>query len=138
MDTNWINGCAGADAADPWPPDTADGTIEGRGRRWTSTCPIGNPQQPRPALAYRERDPGRLQLRVLLGPAEGICDVIVDEHDEAILVRVYVCCDEEEERAFAEPGSHSSCPVTAHLERPLGDRPVIDVDGGQLPLYQPE
>jgi hypothetical protein len=42
---------------------------------WLPACPIGLPQNARECLGYREREPGRLQLRVPMLHNEGVCDV---------------------------------------------------------------
>jgi hypothetical protein len=38
-------------------------------------------RRPRTCFRYREREPGRLQLRVILRPGENVCDVLVEEND---------------------------------------------------------
>ena len=53
---------------------------------------MGSPQRPATLVGYREREPGRLQLRaVLRAGTEGICDAIVEEDDETVRVRVLLC-----------------------------------------------
>jgi hypothetical protein len=106
--------------------------------KWAPKCPIGNPQRVGDLLGYREREPGRLQLRVAVAPAtDGVCDVIVRETDDAVQVRVLLCfedCDESwDSRASMD------CPVHVYLDEPLGNRTVIDVDSHRpLPLYAPQ
>ena len=97
--------------------------------------PDGRPSVPRKILAYREREPGRLQLRVPLRGDEGVCDVVVDEDEKTVRVRALVCYDEED-----GPGSHErvNCPVHVYLDRPLQGRQVVDVQtGAALPLFVP-
>jgi hypothetical protein len=50
-------------------------------------------------------------------------------------VRVLACYDENEERREAE---YMNCPIHVYLDKPLGDRAVIDVDSErELPLFIP-
>jgi hypothetical protein len=63
--------------------------------RWSSPCPDGRPQRAAICLGHREREPGRLQLRVALCGGEGVCDVIVEEDEDAVRVRLLVCYDED-------------------------------------------
>jgi hypothetical protein len=103
--------------------------------KWAPKCPIGNPQRVGRCLAYREREPGRLQLRVLLlSSTEGICEAIVDEDEDSVKVRVILCYEEGND---ADP-EYIDCPVHVYLEKPLNGRDVIDVDNERaLPLYVP-
>jgi hypothetical protein len=99
-------------------------------------CPIGLPQRPVACLAYREREPGRLQLRVVVSTDEGICDAVVEEGDDRVYVRVVMCYDVDEARP---DDSVLDCPVHVYLEQPLGDRTVIDaLTGKVLPLFVPD
>jgi hypothetical protein len=52
--------------------------------RWTSPCPEGQPQRVGICLGHREREPGRLQLRVALCGGEGVCDVIIEEDEDTV------------------------------------------------------
>jgi hypothetical protein len=120
-------------------PDSPYGVDEkpaGWLEKWAPDCPIGNPQRVRTCVGYREREPGRLQLRVPLAGTEGLCEVIVEEHEEKILVRVLVCHEEDEER---EPGpEYVDCPVHVYLDEPLNGRVVIDEETGEaLALFVP-
>ena len=100
-----------------------------------SPCPIGLPQRQVLCLAYREREPGRLQLRVEMSLDEGICDAIAEECDDRVFVRVMMCYDPNEPR---EDDTLMNCPVHVYLEQPLGDRKVIDAaTGDELPLHVP-
>jgi len=62
---------------------------------WFDTPPAcldGNPQRLCHPLGFRERNPSELELGVLLGGHDrGVCQVIVDEHDAEVHVRVLVC-----------------------------------------------
>jgi hypothetical protein len=88
-------------------------------------------------LAFRERNVCELELRVPLGIGEnGACQVIVEESDDKVLVRVLVCYDEE---ADVAPREYVNCPVRTWLDRPLENRTVVDVGSNEaLPLYSPE
>jgi hypothetical protein len=66
-----------------------------------------------------------------------VCDVIVDERDDEIYVRVLVCQDHDDDRPRRQR-DYMDCPVRTWLERPLGGRAVIDVDSDEeLPLFIP-
>ncbi len=104
--------------------------------KWAPTCPIGNPQRVRTCVGYREREPGRLQLRVPLTRTEGVCEVIVEESDERILVRVLVCYEEDED--YDPRPEYVGCPVHVYLDQPLNDRAVIDQETEEaLPPFVP-
>lgn len=104
--------------------------------KWAPPCPDGNPRRLRRARGFRERNLGELELRVVLGgDGVGVCQVIVEEHDDEVYVRVLIHYDE-----YGGPASldYTDCPVRVWLDRPLGERAVIDVDSDEeLPLYTP-
>jgi hypothetical protein len=104
--------------------------------KWAPKCPIGNPQYVRECLGYREREPGRLQLRVPLRSGEGVCEAIVDEHEDAVHVRVLVCFEEDGDDELHR--EYINCPVHVYLDGPLNGRAVIDVETDEaLPLFVP-
>jgi hypothetical protein len=107
------------------------------GRRWAPPCPDGKPQRLRRALGFRERSVSELELRVALGGDDGgVCQVVVEEHEEEVYVRVFVCGDLE--RSASGPHEYTDCPVRVWLDEPLGERAVIDVDSDEeLPLFIP-
>lgn len=81
--------------------------------KWAPPCPNGNPQRLRAAVAFRERNVRELELRVPLARGEnGACQVILEESDDTVLVRVLVCVDEASGRLPAAsrvrelPGPH--------------------------------
>lgn len=123
---------------DPAPEEWYDEAHADWCETWEPRCPIGNPQRPATLVGYREREPGRLQLRVVLrAGTEGVCDVIAEEDDEAVRVRVLLCW--EDAIAHIHDRDYMDCPVHVYLDRPLGDRTVIDVDDEQaLPLFVPD
>jgi hypothetical protein len=68
----------------------------------------------------------------------GACQVVVDEREDEVHVRVLVCYEDHEDD---RPLASRECivwPVRVWLKRPLGDRAVIDVDSDEeLDLYKP-
>lgn len=106
--------------------------------KWAPRCPDGRPQRLRHALAHRERSLCELELRVPLGRDEGgVCQLVVDEREDEVYVRVLVCVRRKSDSVIG-PREYVDCPVRVWLERPLGERIVIDVDTGQeLPLRIP-
>jgi hypothetical protein len=106
--------------------------------KWAPRCPDGNPQRVRRAIAFRERNVCELELRVPLAFDEnGACQVIFEESDDTVLVRVLVCFDPERE-VFPRPQEFVDCPVRVWLDRPLATRTVVDVGSNEaLPLHSP-
>jgi hypothetical protein len=106
--------------------------------QWTSPCPDSYPQRVAVCLGYRERDPGRLQLRVALGGCDnGVCDAIVEENEDTVRVRLLVCYDEDR---FDESKDreYMNCPIHVYLNEPLAGRTVIDVETDEpVPLFVP-
>jgi hypothetical protein len=110
--------------------------------KWAPPCPRGNPVRVRRALGFRERSVGELELRVALGGNDnGVCDVIVDERDDEVHVRVLVCysfAEDDDDEPSQLRREYTDCPVRVWLEKPLGTRAVIDVDSDEeLPLFTP-
>jgi hypothetical protein len=107
--------------------------------KWAPPCPWGNLQMVRHALGFRERNLCELELRVPPGGDDGgVCTVVVDEFDDEVHVRVVICRDPDDEEAAARPREYSDWPVRVWLDRPLGERAVIDLDTDEeLPLYKP-
>jgi hypothetical protein len=105
--------------------------------KWAPECR----RRVRRALGFRERSIGELELRVPLGGDDhGMCRVILDEGDNEVYVRVLVCCcDDRDDDGTRREREYTDCPVRVWLERPLGERAVIDVDSDdELPLYIPQ
>jgi hypothetical protein len=86
---------------------------------------IEHESRPRPCLGFREREPGRLQLRVGLFDGEGVCDVELQETDELVAVELFVCGDATDRTHICD------CPVHVYLDKPLDERPVIDLTTGR-------
>lgn len=107
--------------------------------KWAPRCPDGNPQRLAHPLGFRERNIGELELRVALCRLDnGVCEVIVDEQDDEVHVRVLVCCNDRDEEHPSRVREYTDCPVRVWLEKPLGQRAVIDVDRDEeLPLFTP-
>jgi hypothetical protein len=107
--------------------------------RWAPRCPDGSPQRLAHPLGFRERSVGELELRVALGAVDhGVCAVIVDEQDHDVYVRVLVCHDERDDDRPSRRREDTDCPVRVWLEKPLGQRAVIDIDSDEeLPLFTP-
>lgn len=108
---------------------------------WSETwppCPDGDRLRLCHPLGFRERSPRELELRVLLGDDDcGVCQIIVDEGDAEVRVRVLVC-REEPHRPRARTRHETDCPVRVELEDPLGGRAVIDMDTDrELLFYTP-
>ena len=84
---------------------------------------------PRSCLAYCEREPGRLQLRLVVDRDEHIDDIVVDETDDTIVVFAAVCSP-----ATGARRDLCDCPFHVYLKEPLGERRVIDaLSGRELP-----
>ena len=81
----------------------------------------------------REPAPAATALRPLRGRG-GVCDVEIEEEDDAVTVCGFICAGEDE-----EPVDHSEscdCPVHVYLERPLGERVVIGGPPGRRVPYR--
>ena len=68
-----------------------------------------------------EREPGRLQLRYALYPDEFMYAIEVEESDSAVTVSATVCSPPEGDRSEL-----CEIPFHVYLDRPLGERVVID------------
>jgi hypothetical protein len=80
-------------------------------------------------VADCEREPGRLQLRLVIARDEHVDDIVVDEEEGCVIAFASVC--------GPTTGAHSEqmeCPFHVYLERPLGERAVVDaLSGRRLP-----
>ena len=84
---------------------------------------------PRSFVAHCEREPGRLQLRLVLARDEHVDDIVVDEEDDRVIAFASVCSP----TTGAHPEQMEG-PFHVYLERPLGDREVVDaLSGRKLP-----
>ncbi|MBV8999728.1 MAG: hypothetical protein JO304_11745 [Solirubrobacterales bacterium] len=102
-------------------------------------CPDGKPLRLCHALGFWERNVGELELRVLLGGDDGgVCQTIVEERGEEVYVRVLVHLHDEDNARVRRDREYMDWPVRLWLDRPLGERAVIDLDTDEeLPLYTP-
>ena len=101
---------------------------------WAPRCPIGNLQRAAHLVGYREREPGRLQLRAVIRVDEGLCEVIAEEDEESVRVRVLLCYEDTDDPILAREALN--WPIHVYLEQPLNGRTVISVDTDEpLPLY---
>jgi hypothetical protein len=87
--------------------------------------------QPRECSGYMEREPGRLQLRFGLCGDEHVDDIVVAEDGWTVVVFATVCTS-----VSGEVGAVHEGPWHVHLERPLGDRAVIDGTSGNSVPYK--
>jgi hypothetical protein len=84
---------------------------------------------PRRCVGHMEREAGRLQLRFVLRGDEHVDDIVLAEDDEAVVVFATVCTSAARVEGDAWEG-----PWHVYLDRPLGDRLVIDgVTGKPVP-----
>jgi hypothetical protein len=87
--------------------------------------------RPRRCVGYMEREPGRLQLRFVLSGDEHVDEIVVAEDSDAVVVLATVCTPVAGDR-----GERWEGPWHVYLDRPLGDRAVIDGrDGSAVPYY---
>ena len=87
--------------------------------------------EPRRCAGYMEREPGRLQLRFSLCGDEHVDDILVAEDERAVVVFATVCTS-----VAGEVGEPCEGPWHVYLERPLGDRAVIDGVLGKAVPYK--
>jgi hypothetical protein len=88
---------------------------------------------PRRCDGQMEREPGRLQLRLVLYPGEHVCEIDIEEDDEAVVAFATVCRPVEDDDA---EGDGCGVPCHVYLERPLGDRAVRDGHFGHAIPYR--
>jgi hypothetical protein len=76
---------------------------------------------PRRCVGYLEREPSHLQLRYVLYGDEHVDDIWVAEDDRRVVVLAAVCAP-----VVGAGGEGTDGPSHVYLDRPLGDRTVID------------
>jgi len=108
-----------------------DGTIDDE--HWENLAPRldETPRRlaPRSFVAHCEREPGRLQLRLVLARDEHVDDIVVDEEEDCVTAFASICSP----TTGAHPKQMEG-PFHVYLERPLGERKVIDaLSGRRLP-----
>ena len=84
---------------------------------------------PRPCVGHMEREERRLQLRFVLRGDEHVDEIVVAEDDDCVVVYGIVCTS-----LAGTGGDTYEGPWHIYLDRPLGDRGVIDgVTGSPVP-----
>ena len=86
--------------------------------------------RPRRCVGHMEREPGRLQVRYVICGDEHIDYIEVAEDDECVVVLATVCTP-----VMRADGDAVESPYHVYLERPLGERTVIDGFGGEPVPY---
>ncbi len=86
---------------------------------------------PRPCAGFMEREERRLQLRFVLCGDEHVDDIVIAEDDACVVVYGIVCTSVAGTGRDAYEG-----PWHVHLDRPLGDRVVIDAGTGSPVPYK--
>lgn len=91
------------------------------------------PRQIRPlrCVGHIEREPGRLQVRFVIGTEQHVDEIVFAEDDEAVVIYGTVCAP-----ATHELGERYEGPWHVYLDRPLGNRRVIDGVTGQDVAYR--
>jgi hypothetical protein len=87
--------------------------------------------EPRSAVAHREREPGRLQLRFVLDVDEHMHAIDVVENDDSVVVFATVCTPVTRTRNHLV-----DAPFHVYLEQPLGQRRVVDAISGRDVPYR--
>ena len=87
--------------------------------------------RPRPCFGYMEREPGRLQLRYVNRGDQHMDHIFVAEDDDTVVVFAMSCIS-----PLGEEGDAVDSPYHEYLERPLGDRIVIDGVTGEPVPYE--
>lgn len=72
-------------------------------------------------VGHMEREPGRLQLRIVAGAEQHVDDILVEEDAYAVVVYATACTP-----SSFELGERCDCPYHVDLQQPLGDREVYD------------
>jgi hypothetical protein len=90
-----------------------------------------NELSPRPCAGYMEREPGRLQLRYVLYGDDHLDDIWVAEDDRRVVVLAAICTS-----VVGTGGDGMEGPWHVYLDRPLGDRTVIDALTGEPVRYK--
>jgi hypothetical protein len=100
---------------------------------WENMAPPLDPRPrrlaPRSFVAHCEREPGRLQLRLVLARDEHVDDIVVEEEEDCVIAFASVCSP----TTSAHPEQMEG-PFHVYLGRPLGERKVVDaLSGRELP-----
>ena len=87
--------------------------------------------RPRACSSYMEREPRMLQLRYVVQGDQHTDEIVVVEDDETVVVSGCVCMS-----VVGDEGEAIDVPAHVMLERPLGDRLVIDGVSGEPVPYR--
>jgi hypothetical protein len=87
--------------------------------------------KPLRCVAYMEREPGRLQVRFVIGMEQHVDEIVFAEDDGAVVIYGTVCTP-----ANWDVGERYEGPWHIYLDRPLGDREVIDGVTGKVVPYR--
>lgn len=121
-----------------WAYEAARELLPGVDVAWVAQTP----REIKPARSVSWRDKGENHIRVWIevGPGEHVDDVLAAEDDESVVVLAYTCTPAA--GAFGMPHHE---PAGIYLERPVGDRVVVDgfshdpiPDEDSLPSRSPE
>ena len=86
--------------------------------------------RPRACSSYMEREPGLLQLRYVIQGAQHPDEIVVVEDDDTVVVSGCICMS-----VIGDEGEPLDVPAHVVLQRPLGDRVVVDgVSGAPVPF----
>ena len=86
--------------------------------------------RPRAASTYMPHEPNMLHLRYVVQGDQHVDEIVTAEDDETVVVFGCVCMS-----VVGDEGPPIDAPAFVVLERPLGDRTVIDgVSGAPLPF----
>lgn len=72
-------------------------------------------------IGHMEREEGRLQLRIVVGERQHVDEILVAEDADTVVVYATACYP-----ASWDLGDRCDCPFHVYLDRPLGDRTVLD------------
>jgi hypothetical protein len=102
---------------------------------WEDMAPMLDPTPrrlaPRSCVAYCEREPGRLQVRLVVDRDEHIDDIVVIEDDDSVVVCASICSPTTGVRR-----DQIDAPFHVYLDEPLGERKVIDALSGRAVPYR--
>ena len=102
---------------------------------WEDMAPMLDPTPrrlaPRSCVAYCEREPGRLQVRLVVDRDEHIDDIVVIEDDDSVVVCASICSPTTGARR-----DQIDAPFHVYLEEPLGERKVVDALSGRAVPYR--
>jgi hypothetical protein len=87
--------------------------------------------EPRPCVGYMEREPRRLQLRIELRGDDHVDEIVVAEDEREVVAFATACTP-----TAGETGAACEVPCHVYLQRPLGERMVVDGTSGREVPYK--